>query len=121
MEYIPGGTLKQKLSKPIPWQEAARLLAPIARALEYAHQQKIIHRDVKPANILLTQSGEYMLTDFGVAKVIEEEATVDLSGTAMAVGTPEYMAPEQFQAKSVDRRAAPRATPASRSGKQPRF
>ena len=57
MDYLPGGTLKQKLGHPMPYDEAARLLAPIARALEYAHQQKIVHRDVKPANILLTEFG----------------------------------------------------------------
>jgi serine/threonine protein kinase len=105
MEYIPGGTLKQKLGKPIAWQEAARLLAPIARALEYAHQQKIIHRDVKPANILLTQSGEPMLSDFGIAKILEGEETVDLTGTGVGIGTPEYMAPEQGVGQAVDHRA----------------
>ena len=57
MEYLPSGTLKHRLGKPIPYQEAARMLAPIARALAYAHEQKIIHRDVKPANILITHSG----------------------------------------------------------------
>ena len=83
----------------IPWQEAVNLLIPIARALDYAHRQEMIHRDVKPSNILITEDGEPMLTDFGVAKIIDEEATVDLTGTSMAVGTPEYMAPEQFQGK----------------------
>ena len=105
MEYLPGGTLKQKLGQPIPWQEAARSLAPITRALEYAHQQKIVHRDVKPSNILLTQSGEPMLSDFGVAKILEAEETVDLTGTGVGVGTPEYMAPEQGMGKVVDYRA----------------
>ncbi len=105
MEYIPGGILKQKISKPIPWQEAARLLAPIARALEYAHQQKIIHRDIKPANILLTQSGAPMLSDFGIAKLLEREETVSLTGTGVGIGTPDYMAPEQGVGQAVDHRA----------------
>jgi len=106
MPYLPGGTLKQKLQgQPIPWQEAARLLIPIARALDYAHMRGLIHRDIKPSNILITESGEPMLTDFGVAKIIDEEATVDLTGTSAAVGTPEYMAPEQATSKNVDHRA----------------
>jgi serine/threonine protein kinase len=105
MTYLPGGNLKERLGMgSIPWPEAARILLPIARALEYAHRQNVIHRDVKPSNILITDSGDPMLTDFGVAKVIEEDATIDLTGTAMVVGTPEYMAPEQATSKSVDQR-----------------
>ncbi|MFZ5858018.1 MAG: serine/threonine protein kinase [Chloroflexota bacterium] len=105
MPYLPGGTLKQKLGKPIPWEESVRLLIPISRALHYAHQQGIIHRDVKPSNILITQSGEPMLTDFGIAKILlDNEETADLTGTGMGVGTPEYMSPEQFQGKGVDAR-----------------
>jgi serine/threonine protein kinase/parvulin-like peptidyl-prolyl isomerase len=106
MPYLPGGNLKERLKKgPLPWLEAVKLLEPVARALEYAHSMGVIHRDVKPSNILITKSGDPMLTDFGVAKVVEEEVTVDLTGTAMAVGTPEYMAPEQATSKSVDHRA----------------
>jgi len=86
-------------------EEAARLLIPIARALDYAHKRNLIHRDIKPSNILITESGEPMLTDFGVAKIIDEEATLDLTGTSAAVGTPEYMAPEQATSKNVDHRA----------------
>ena len=106
MPYLPGGTLKQKMKgRPMEWQIAARLLIPIARALDYAHKRGLIHRDVKPSNILITESGEPMLTDFGVAKIIDEEATVDLTGTSAAVGTPEYMAPEQATSKNLDHRA----------------
>ncbi len=105
MEYIPGGTLKQKLGKPLPPAEAAKLLAPIARALEYAHQHKIIHRDIKPSNILLTESGQPMLSDFGIAKMLEAEETMDLTGTGVGVGTPEYMSPEQGLGRAVDHRA----------------
>ena len=96
MDFLPGGTLKHKLGQPMPFAEAARLLAPIARALEYAHQQKIIHRDVKPANILLTQSGAPMLTDFGIAKILEGRQATELTATGAGIGTPEYMAPEQL-------------------------
>jgi serine/threonine protein kinase len=106
MPYLPGGTLKQMMKgQSMPWQEAARLLIPVARALDYAHKRNLIHRDVKPSNILITESGEPMLTDFGVAKIIDEESTVDLTGTSAAVGTPEYMAPEQATSKNVDHRA----------------
>ncbi len=107
MPYLPGGTLKQLIKEhgQIPWQEAARILIPIAEALAYAHEEKVIHRDIKPSNILLTRSGQPMLTDFGVAKIIEDEATQDLTGTSATVGTPEYMAPEQITSKTVDTRA----------------
>jgi serine/threonine protein kinase len=96
MAYLPGGTLKQFLGKPMLWQEAVRLLLPIARALQFAHSQKIVHRDVKPSNILITLSGEPMLTDFGIAKILEGTEGQTLTGTGVGVGTPEYMAPEQW-------------------------
>jgi serine/threonine protein kinase len=106
MPYLPGGTLKQKLHGiPMPYQEAASILIPIARALAYAHQQGLVHRDVKPSNVLITQSGDPMLTDFGIAKILGEEVALDLTGTSATIGTPEYMAPEQATSKSVDHRA----------------
>jgi serine/threonine protein kinase len=105
MDYLPGGTLKQKLGRPIPWQAATRLLLPVAQALGYAHEHGIIHRDVKPSNILLTERGQLMLTDFGIAKMLESEETQTLTGTGVGVGTPEYMAPEQISNKNVDQRA----------------
>ena len=93
--YLPGGTLKKLMGQPMPWQEAAHLLIPIANALDYAHEQKVIHRDVKPANILLTVKGQPMLSDFGIAKILEMEDGHTLTGTGMGIGTPEYMSPEQ--------------------------
>jgi basic membrane protein A len=106
LEYLPGGTLKERMKgQPMPWQEAVRLLTPIAGALDYAHDQKIIHRDVKPANILLTVKGQPMLSDFGIAKILEMEDGHTLTGTGMGVGTPEYMAPEQGMGREVDGRA----------------
>jgi len=96
MPYLPGGTLKQRLGKPMPWQEAVRLLLPIAQALEYAHEHAIIHRDIKPSNILLTEKGQPMLSDFGIAKILENDDAATLTGTGVGVGTPEYMAPEQW-------------------------
>ena len=106
MEYLPSGTLKSLLrGKPMPWQDAIRLLLPIARALGFAHRQGMIHRDVKPSNILITADGEPMLTDFGIAKMLDLEETMELTGTSAAIGTPEYMAPEQASSKSIDQRA----------------
>ena len=99
MEYLPGGTLKQRIVKPIPWQEAVRTLLPMARALDFAHRQGMIHRDVKASNILITADGDPMLTDFGIAKILDVEEGQTLTGTGMGVGTPEYMAPEQWVGK----------------------
>ncbi|HEY9075089.1 MAG TPA: bifunctional serine/threonine-protein kinase/formylglycine-generating enzyme family protein [Anaerolineaceae bacterium] len=103
MRYIPGGTLKDQMrrrAKPYSPAEAARLLAPIARALEYAHEKNIIHRDVKPGNILLTESNQAVLSDFGIAKVFGEGAQATLTGTGVGLGTASYMAPEQWRGKS---------------------
>jgi peptide/nickel transport system substrate-binding protein len=105
MEYLPGGTLKPRLGKPVPWQEASKILAPIARALSAAHEHKILHRDVKPSNILLTEGGEPMLSDFGVAKMLEADQSLELTGTGVGIGTPEYMAPEQGLGKPADYRS----------------
>ena len=105
MRYLPGGTLKEKLGAPMNWREAVDLILPIAKALGYAHSEGLVHRDVKPSNILITKSGQPMLSDFGVAKVLEGEETLDLTVTGMGVGTPEYMAPEQAEGKSIDERA----------------
>jgi serine/threonine protein kinase len=101
MVYLPGGTLRQRLGKPIPWQDAVRLLIPIAQALEYAHEHNIIHRDIKPSNILLTEKGQPMLTDFGIAKILESDETATLTGSGVGVGTPEYMAPEQWTGQTT--------------------
>lgn len=99
MPYLDGGTLKSYLGRRgvLPWQEAVRLLLPIAEALQYAHEHNVLHRDVKPSNILLTDAGQPMLTDFGVAKVLESDEGNTLTGTGIGLGTPEYMAPEQWQ------------------------
>jgi eukaryotic-like serine/threonine-protein kinase len=102
MEYIRGGTLKSKTGKAMPYAEAARTLAPIARSLEYAHARGLVHRDVKPANILLSEDGIPMLSDFGIAKILEQEPGQTLTGTGMGVGTPEYMAPEQWLGKACE-------------------
>ena len=100
MPFVEGGTLKGKMGRPMPYQEAAALLAPIAHALEYAHQLNIIHRDVKPANILITRAGAPILSDFGIAKMLETGESTQLTGTGVGIGTPDYMAPEQWMGKA---------------------
>jgi serine/threonine protein kinase len=99
MEHLQGGTLKQMIGEPMSWQEAMRLLIPIARGLEYAHRRGIVHRDIKPANILMTEDGEPTLSDFGIVKLFQDEKTA-LTASGAAVGTPEYMAPEQWTGKT---------------------
>ena len=97
MQYLPGGTLNQRIGYRVPFQEAAALLAPVAEALAFAHDAGVIHRDVKPANILTTQDGQPMLTDFGIAKILQTDHTTQLTGKGVGVGTPDYMAPEQWK------------------------
>lgn len=105
MEYIPGGTLGSRLGKPINYGEAAAILAPVARALNYAHQQKVVHRDVKPVNILINESGQALLSDFGILKLMDTDETQGLTGTGKIVGTPSYMSPEQIRGKAIDGRS----------------
>jgi serine/threonine protein kinase len=101
MEYQEGGSLKARTGSPMSYTEAIRLLLPVARALEYAHSENIVHRDVKPANILISRSGEPYLSDFGIAKILEVAPSTILTGTGVGVGSPEYMAPEQWLGKVV--------------------
>lgn len=104
MDLISEKTLKD-ISKPLHYRQAIQLLLPVAHALEHAHQKGILHRDVKPSNILIGAGGEPMLADFGIAKLLEEGEGHTLTGTGVGVGTPEYMAPEQGLGKEVDVRA----------------
>jgi TolB-like protein len=105
MPFVEGESLQQRMSRVgvLPAADAYRLLAEIADALAYAHARGIIHRDVKPSNIMI--AGEHaMLVDFGVAQAVEE--AIDITGASHFVGTTQYMAPEQFIASSdVDGRA----------------
>jgi branched-chain amino acid transport system substrate-binding protein len=105
MEYQPGGTLKDRLGVPLPYVEAVEQLLPIARALQYAHRHGVLHRDVKPANILINAEGEPVLSDFGIAKLLEGDDGTTLTGTGIGIGTPEYMAPEQGLGLEMDARA----------------
>jgi len=93
MEFVEGTTLAAKLGQPWPPHEVVRTLTPVADALDYAHSRGILHRDVKPSNVLLTPDGAAILADFGLARIAS--AAVGLTRTGVLVGTPEYMAPEQ--------------------------
>ncbi len=98
MRYVSGGTLREVLQrKRLTLPDVIRLLEQIAAALDYAHRQGIIHRDVKPSNIIFDGDGNAFLSDFGVAR-FTTEATLTASG--VAVGTPTYMSPEQVEGRS---------------------
>jgi len=94
MQLVEGGQLDQVVKRePMPSRPAAELIAKLARTVDYAHQRGILHRDIKPGNILLDAKGDPHLTDFGLARLLETESTV--TRTTEALGTPSYMAPEQ--------------------------
>ncbi|MHB1426446.1 MAG: protein kinase domain-containing protein [Gemmataceae bacterium] len=103
LEYVEGGSLAQKIAgKPLPAREAAQLLEMLARAMQYAHEQHILHRDLKPANILITINGIPKITDFGLAKRLEENEESSKTRTGTLMGTPSYMAPEQAEGRTRD-------------------
>ncbi|HEY6203995.1 MAG TPA: serine/threonine-protein kinase, partial [Candidatus Limnocylindria bacterium] len=91
-DYIDGGTLADQLGTPLPLDYALGILGPIAAALDYAHARGIVHRDIKPQNVLLTREGTAVLTDFGLAKIVGPGSGMTQAGSLM--GTADYMAPE---------------------------
>jgi eukaryotic-like serine/threonine-protein kinase len=106
MEYVDGVTLRDAMrERKLSPAEALAIVPQICDALEYAHGQGVVHRDVKPENILLGRDGRVKIADFGLAKVTDP-AGVSLTGTRQAMGTPHYMAPEQWEKPGeVDHRA----------------
>src|SRR6266516_2041853 len=94
MKFVEGGQLDEVARRePIPIRRAVELMANVARTVHYAHEHGILHRDIKPGNILLDAKGEPHLTDFGLARLVESESSV--THTLDVLGTPSYMAPEQ--------------------------
>ena len=105
MEHIEGGSLADRLSAGMmSARETAEFLIPVARALDFAHKHNVVHRDMKPGNILIDPQGVPKVTDFGIAKRLTAESGLTLSGAV--IGTPVYMAPEQARGTSRDVGAA---------------
>ncbi len=103
MEYLPNGTLKERIAAGLTPQQGVTLIRQIASALGYAHAQGLVHRDVKPANILFRADGTAVLSDFGIAKSLDDRTQFTQAG--FAVGTPSYMSPEQARGQEIDGRA----------------
>jgi serine/threonine protein kinase len=103
MPFVGHGTLKQYTSERLPFDRAFAYVLPIAEALSYAHKRHIVHRDIKPANILFGESGEPILSDFGIAKMLDAGEQTQLTGSGLGIGTPAYMAPEQWNGVADER------------------
>ncbi len=108
MEYIDGVTLKTMLETMherdewLSLQDAANIVLSVGSALKYAHDRGMVHRDVKPANVMITGDGHVILTDFGIAKIM---STTNLTASGAMVGTPSYMSPEQGMGQAGDERS----------------
>lgn len=103
MEYHKGGELKDKIGNGMEPKHAIEVISQIASALNFAHENGYIHRDVKPENILFSSDGKALLTDFGIARA--EESSTKMTQAGSVIGTPTYMSPEQAQGKPLDGRA----------------
>lgn len=103
MELVMGGSLSERMEREgtLFWPEASRLVVLLALALDYAHREGVVHRDVKPANVLLTTDGKPKIADFGIAKLQDAH----LTKTGDVIGTPYYMSPEQLEADEIDGRS----------------
>jgi WD40 repeat protein len=102
LELVSGGSLKGRLGHPTPVSEAARLIETVSRAVAAAHAAGVVHRDLKPANILLEADGTPKVSDFGLAKLLDEEGGQARTQTGEVLGTPAYMAPEQAAGRARD-------------------
>jgi len=104
MEYVEGQNIKEILAqgRALTFDQIGDIIAQVAEALDFAHSKGIVHRDVKPANIILLEGGRAKITDFGIAKIAS--GTANLTSTGQFLGTPNYMAPEQIKGAPVDGR-----------------
>jgi tRNA A-37 threonylcarbamoyl transferase component Bud32 len=111
MEFLEGPSLKNRLAELerqgqwLTLEEAARIIRDVGEALAYAHRQGMVHRDVKPANVMLTEDGGAILTDFGIVKMLTASGATQLTASGAMIGTPAYMAPEQSMGAAGDERA----------------
>ena len=104
MPFVQGGTLSQSLhNTQVPLADVSRIMTQLGKALSYAHTHGMIHRDVKPSNVLLDDTGNCLLTDFGLARMTESTSKITSSGAVM--GTPSYMSPEQGTGAELDNRS----------------
>lgn len=104
MPFIESGTLTEVMQgQPLPLAQIRRIVSQIGDALDYAHQRGLIHRDVKPSNVLMDERGNCLLTDFGLAKIVE--GSIHLTTSGMILGTPAYMSPEQGLGGALDSRS----------------
>lgn len=103
MEFLNGGDLREYCKKGslLPLRQVLKIVSDVALAMDYAHTQGVVHRDVKPANIMLLKNGEVKVTDFGIAKAISSTQTK----SGVVLGTPNYMSPEQINGQEVDGRS----------------
>jgi serine/threonine protein kinase len=102
MEYVDGRTLQELIRHaPLPFVRRLAIVRDLCGALHYAHQRGIVHRDVKPANVMIGADGEVKLLDFGIARTPDSGST----RAGMMIGTPHYMSPEQVEGRDVDARS----------------
>jgi tRNA A-37 threonylcarbamoyl transferase component Bud32/CheY-like chemotaxis protein len=103
MEYFPGGDLRQRMGQPLAWREALAYLRQMAGALGALHAVGVLHRDVKPGNVMLREDGSAAFIDFGLSRQLGLES--DITATGVIFGTPHYMSPEQGHGKPLDERS----------------
>jgi serine/threonine-protein kinase len=104
MEYVDGRLLKDIIAEgPLPEQEAVRITGQILTALEYSHRAGVVHRDIKPGNIMIASNGQVKVMDFGIARAVAESSAT-IAETSTIVGTAQYFSPEQARGESVDAR-----------------
>src|SRR6266516_552265 len=106
MEYVDGRTLRDivKTEGPLPGQRAMEIMADVSAALDFSHRHGIVHRDVKPANVMITKNGAVKVMDFGIARAVADGQAA-VTQTAAVIGTAQYLSPEQARGEAVDARS----------------
>jgi serine/threonine-protein kinase PpkA len=103
MEFIDGGPLDERIRRYLSFNELLRLITDVANGLDFAHSKGYVHRDIKPGNILFRKSGEAVISDFGIAKALDNDSQMTKAGSV--IGTPAYMSPEQASGLDLDSRS----------------